>query len=384
MKRYPIIPVNISCNDLASGKILSLSSVKILSSKEKKSSSETIIFFGKMKRKSSKSYDFDVSGKISFHPLQPQIDNSTLMEIEVYKHIIAPLIKKRITPHLKFFIGEATCDKNAFYEKIANHKGIVDKLLRQQRLIRDDEEEDFYDYNKIHILLTEKIMGKTLKEYLINPHLLTKEDWFSILFQLFYTLECFLEIKFMHNDLHANNIFIEKLPKKQTICYKVSIPSRNRGKKEIKYFRLHTFYFLKIYDFDFSVSKNIRNTKVSSDTAMCLKKGACDTFRWYVDLYRITTSFYNFLKKFDGNLTEIKDWIVYFFNPIAYYPYVDLRRPGILCGNSQNKICKKVDITEKIIKPPIYVLHYGFPQFSVSPNKNVNCFGTPLASGEMK
>jgi hypothetical protein len=67
----------------------------------------------------------------------------------------------------------------------------------------------------------------------------------TILIQILYTLYVFEILNFVHNDLHAKNIMLEKTEKPITMHY--IIPTSG---SEFKVITIHSNYFVRIFDFD--------------------------------------------------------------------------------------------------------------------------------------
>ena len=69
-------------------------------------------------------------------------------------------------------------------------------MQEARRSIHDKSKSSKYNFDEMHILLTERSFGKSLYDTSKSGKL-RWNDWHAILFQLIYTIECFLEIGFM-------------------------------------------------------------------------------------------------------------------------------------------------------------------------------------------
>lgn len=87
--------------------------------------------------------------------------------------------------------------------------------------------------------------GMSFEQWVKSTH--TAVEIYSVLFQIFYTLECFNQIHIRHNDLHMGNIYIETQIPNQNFIYFTSPDT---------YFVIPVTNLVKIYDFDRSFSWN--------------------------------------------------------------------------------------------------------------------------------
>ncbi len=324
-------------------------STKVLTKDEKSSASNSIILFGALKIPLS-NVNNNVVGKIFFKSLDPAKDNSLAVEAYVYEKVAWPLIRMHVTPHLILYIGYAICDM-----KNAPNTKIIGEIMREARRSIAGKSDKKYDFDEMHVLLTERSNGKELYEY-VQSEKLTWNEWQGILFQLIYTIQCFIEFGFMHNDLHSGNIFVDEIPE-TTFFYFVYFPNG----EGLKLFRIRTKYFLRIYDFDFSTSvmKNPTNKKIRSLSWLCRELGICDEVNWYTDLFRIFTS----LAKTPGP-GELKKWLNTFYNE-EVFSNMDLAKNGVLCEKTGSDSCKKIIPTDDQLKHPITILQNGFQSFMV-------------------
>ncbi len=333
-------------------------STKVLTSDEKGSASNSIILFGALKVPLT-NVNNEVVGKIFFTSLKPREDNSLAVEAYVYEKVAWPLIQMHVTPHLILYIGYATCDLS----HIPSSGGLIGELMEEARQSIMPRGESKYDFDEMHVLLTERSKGKELYKY-VSSDSLSWTDWQPILFQIIYTIQCFIEFGFMHNDLHTGNMFVDEIPE-TTFYYFVFFPSSAGAGGELKLFKIRTKYFLRIYDFDFATSaaKNPVNTKVRSLSWLCQELGICQEVNWYTDLYRSISSI---AKKVE--LRPMKEWLANFIESETLND-MNLAKKGVLCEKTGPSSCKKIIPNDSQLKHPIDILEDGFSKFIVPKNE---------------
>ena len=271
-----------------------LDSIKILSSDEKKSQSNSWILFAEIK-------NHKVALKLAFEPLvsetkeqakdvtaqanksltepssenkstkvvtsQSNEDNSLEIERLIYRKILNQLIMCGHTPHVVVYFGEILCNNfvDVLNKKLAQNDEIMLKLAHQLRVSEEinpndnpmpppfksdsDELSPLYDINQMRALISEKLIGETfaslLKQYSVHtPKSMQKrvfeQIYLPILAQVFYTLAVFSDFGLVHNDLHANNIYVQKYETSIENCYLIG------G----KFYKIDSEYQSRIYDFD--------------------------------------------------------------------------------------------------------------------------------------
>lgn len=335
------------------------STTKILNSDEKGSASNSIILFGSLKIP-LKNSNKEVVGKIFFTPINKERDNSLEVEYHVYNEIISNFLKYHITPHLIMFIGYATCEIHT----CPNIPPLLEKIIKESHQTIEKKQQNRYNFDEMHILLLEKSKGRKLHDH-IQSNDLSWKDWKAILFQLIYTIQCFLEIGFMHNDMHAGNIFVDEIPETSFVYFV------NFGKKNMQCFNVKTKYMLRIYDFDFATYKSLsvfsknnytpqQNTKVSSNSSLCKKGGICKQVNWYTDLFRIFTGISRAKQP-----VELKDWL-YTYVRESFIMNDTLAKKGVLCKSQSTNFCKKIKPTVDQLSTPLYILNDGFRNFKIT------------------
>lgn len=328
------------------------SSTKVLTSEEKGSASSSIILFGVLKLNlKSKS---EVVAKIFFTSRDPKNDNSLAVEANVYKRIVSELLKTHVTPHLITYIGYAKCD-------LLKYSGNLMKEIMQEA--HKSISPTRYNFNEMNVLLTEKAKGRTLHDHIKSGKLQWK-NWQAILFQLVYTIQCFIEIGFMHNDLHSGNIFVDEIPE-TTFIYFVKIENK------VKCFHVTTKYILRIYDFDFATylpkspyngKKRIptRNTKVRPNSRMCTELGICRDVNWYTDLFRVFSG----ISRATGP-RPLVSWLSGYMNRNLTKDE-SLAKRGVLCRKTPSSHCTKFTPSIDQLSTPSHILDTGFKNFEVA------------------
>jgi hypothetical protein len=288
-----------------------ITNIKILSNIEKKSKSDSIIFFGTLNL--SKNESIEVAIKLSFERIENlkinekiNIDNSLEVETCIYKNIIQSLLYNKNTPNLTSYLGSYKCDElilNDSDSKILNNE--INYLKSKNPKLNIDKKQ---------LLILEKSGGLTLNDFLINNN--TKEsDILSIMIQIIYTLTIFEDKHLKHNDLHGGNIFIETLPDEISLFYANDVYGKANS-----YLKLKTKYIAKIYDFDSSsvyynpsIPRNF-----SLDFVYCNFAGQCNGINPKFDLY---TFLYVILLFSDGKNPLITSIVFKLLNK-TFYDYI--------------------------------------------------------------
>jgi hypothetical protein len=123
-----------------------------------------------------------------------------------------------------------------------------------------------------NFLLVEKASGKSLKTW-IQTNLEGRKESFKtyinhVILQVAYVLSLFEDYEIMHNDLHSGNLFVDEY---ETEClHELSVGSTRREFKS----PIH----VKIFDFDLSYSKELRNRDVP-DKDHCAFFSICPYFQ---------------------------------------------------------------------------------------------------------
>ena len=134
---------------------------------------------------------------------------------------------------------------------------------------------DGISYNDPTFLILEKIKGTSLYNLIHSVVKPTSGDIFSIIFQVLFTLQIFNIFGLRHNDLHLENILVQKNTTPTFYIYFIT---------DTIYFAIPVNYCVKIFDFDFSATKEIKNYKLDYE-GYCLSMGICNQKNIKYDLF---------------------------------------------------------------------------------------------------
>lgn len=184
------------------------------------------------------------------------------------------------------FLTNVTCETFASSLKSLDHMHAESIRTEMKRLATD------YDTSRAKILITKKAKGKKLLDWLQSeevPLQGAKLESFikDILFQIAYTLLVFEDMGFMHNDLHAGNVFVEKLEHPLHLAFNVGTQTIVRD----------VHYFVQIYDFDRSSQVRTKHNNIVMrntylDSELCETYGECNEFRRHADWFNVLQSLY--------------------------------------------------------------------------------------------
>jgi hypothetical protein len=205
--------------------------------------------------------------------------NGLKVESQIYNQIVPTIIDNNYSPCIVNYYGNIECNISLF-----------PAVKEHFKKARDD--------SIINILITELSSSLRLKDLFKDPtptKVLTPPipliSQLSLLFQLFWTLTVFKKMNLKHNDLHFENIFVEKMCDDNEV-ENAPLMYFNYNNK---IYSIKCQYFLKIYDFDrssantyFSISRNY-----TLDYEFCEVYGQCNTFNFYYDIWYIITRLYN-------------------------------------------------------------------------------------------
>jgi hypothetical protein len=241
--------------------------------------------------------------KASFQVRDKRDDNSLEVEMEIYRKLISNLATWGYTPNVILFYNSYVCMD--FQQKMKSasitFRSKINSFIHDLEL--SNRTRGKYDYNRLNVLVLERGRGEPFSSWVLKSH--SQEEWFSVLFQIFYTIECFVRLGFRHNDLHLTNIWIETPVKRQFYIYFID------GKT---YFVIPITSLVKIYDFDRSTSWNkkikIFNTFIETE---CTGYGQCNKANDKFDAFNVL---WNLWYESDGKNTApvfVKQWVLGWF-----------------------------------------------------------------------
>lgn len=295
-----------------------LKDVKIL---QKTSVSDSIIIFGNLEYKAKNILkNFNVALKVVYKPLNP-LENSLLVENQIYENIISDLKYNEHTSHIVDFIGsydECDLPLHQFNKQIQKKFDVEKKKIKELKK---------YDMKKATVIVTLKSSGNYLLEkfdkYDTNHKLI-------VIFQVLYTLLCFNHRSLKHNDLHWGNIFVDEYRFPRSYSYNLNS----------YIFTIKSFISIFIYDFDRSsvyhpaVDRNFMNDTVN----FCKQFNQCNGINNKMDFQ----AFLGTLIKYELPI-EIQKWINSITSEDFRYRLKNRYYPQYIEG--------EIEISDKDLKP---------------------------------
>jgi hypothetical protein len=222
--------------------------------------------------------------KIAFEAKNIDKDNSLLVEANIYENVTNPMLDSRMTPHIVRLIGRHSCPYNA--KSISASFPLLYaelEFLRRKSTVREN-----YDNTTLNVIIMEKLSDSGISFYDFNHQNPESSQWLPVLFQIIYTLQCFVHVGLQHNDLHANNIWIDVLDHPIFFQYDVY------GLK----FGFFTRYKVKIFDFDFATKhatpqNGLQYHNTGLDGYICERYGRCNDWNEKTDIFRLLYGLYN-------------------------------------------------------------------------------------------
>ena len=208
----------------------------------------------------------------SVHKTDLKRENSLLIESAYYKHVFNYILEKKWSPNVVRFIDLFICDLKFI-------KGVIPK--KPIEVLLENLDMDLkYELDNYTIVITELVKKSiTLHKYIEN---IPFEKFINdpVFFQLFWILECFKRIGFVHNDLHFNNILLETHDNVQDIYYKIND----------NLYHVKSKYILKIFDLDFSYIVNTQYSEIKENITKHMKSSrSYKSRREYGYAYNTTT-----------------------------------------------------------------------------------------------
>ncbi len=276
--------------------------------------------------------------KLSFHqpdnPTDPTDTSPLNTERQIYSSVIPAMLQ--YSPHFTRYIGTievANPDLTLPYSKYfrAPKKDARGPVARAARAIRRQIAAlatptigaDGTRYSPIlseppshaYMVVTEQAQpGITLHDFMSNP----KTTWRTmreVLFQLAHTLLIMEQARFIHNDLHLNNVFVYKLPKKRRMYYAMGD----------NLYCLDTKYFVALFDWDRSVVEPNRlhvpsvDNPFLTESGMCQRIGLCDKFTPLLDWFKVTNDLYHQIPENASYREAYVMWIDGFVSDILFF-----------------------------------------------------------------
>lgn len=248
------------------------------------------------------------------------------------------LLLNNNTPHLIFKYGSLRCEN---FKAPPELKEILESYNKDTKLLTTIVLENGYRGNKTKML------------YEILKQKLSLKDKLRIVFQIMWTLECFIKIGFQHNDLHFGNILISTLKTPETFTYKY----------KDTFFQIKTKYVVKIFDFDRSTKRPTKFNKTKIDNRVLVNGSYCYDFGQCNEITNNKFDLFMVLR----NLIEFQNfekWVLKFTTEKTIY--TETVWQGISCKDKgYDKRCELLKFTDAELKPVSYILENGFNEFKV-------------------
>ena len=289
-------------------------------------------------------------------------DSGYETEKENYK-TMKKILENRLTPHIYSYIDS----------KVVNFKSL-DRSTKLYNIVKENSGNNnpINTIKSLDILLTETSDSKeviTLWDFIYKFITLNKVKFnliiYNLLFQIFYTLHIFNNLKIKHNDLHFGNILVI-----------ISEQNITNDRFEVVYNNVYTYnnktvhlpnigLSIRIFDFDRTTKatndeygKKTCNIPISRDfpkTQNCNINPFFDTYKVLYHLYKIVP----ILKKI--NNTVITDWIEKLFKDKSYITNPSSKKKylndeyGFLFNNVDATMMPTIKILNNLVDNPEYI-----------------------------
>jgi hypothetical protein len=183
--------------------------------------------------------------------------------------------------------------------------------------------EDCKPNNSIGIIFTQLIQHKTLNEFM-RYKTFSEEDFQKIIAQIILSLAVMSMYNLAHNDLHDDNVMIEKLKQPEDFQY---FFEKEKVKKFITIPEVK--YKVYIFDWDFSYYQPFGDNLKTELGEFCNNSGICNRYDQLYDIYNILCYCYNWelnnIKNFDSFMEDItgksKNEIIEIYRKLVLYNY---------------------------------------------------------------
>ena len=302
--------------------------------------------------------------------LRDGADNSLLVEIQIYTKVVTPLFQGRITPHVTPCVGTFRC--NEFLRSVERCMTADGALAVRRRWAaasslharNGTHDMNMFAANFVAFALEP---GVTLREYIHGLDLSTEGGMarlVSAVWQLLYTLHCFVKVGLRHNDLHFKNIMVvetddEELSYVLTSDDAFTVPTHGS--------------MVRIYDFDFGSARGaMKNTKL--DDWACEKAGQCNGENPYFDVFTaIQQLYWSYLEGYrSSNLGRSIHAVISTGDAKRIYFEGSFARDHLMCDQPDgNKKCRgEYKWRDKALPSPRTFLHMDvFKAFRVRVSK---------------
>ncbi len=315
-------------------------------------------------------------------------DDPMQIERTIYKTVIPEI--SDYSPHFTHYLGTIVCPnfmqtfkESSIFQSTAFQEAFQTLVTLKKIRARPDV---------AYLLITEQALPDgTQLNAILQDHVLEWDEFKKILFQIAHTLLVMEKARFIHNDLHPNNLFVYTMNEEKTMYYEVG--------EDV--YCITTQYFVAFFDWDRSVIEpnRVDITPVSNNSndvkGFCDSVGQCGKFTPTLDWFKICRHIYNVALRIGadnpwGFLQPFKTWIKSYIAPRLFKranPPDD--EFSFLCvGDPDSSISKFIpnnveharrcpavewftdvyDVAKPggplpFIKPLSYVLKHGFKEF---------------------
>jgi len=353
---------------------------------DKNSASTSWISFADLNLPQARGANQAVVLKLAFVSRNVAKDNSLEIERVIYRDVTNPLFLGGHTPHVMLCYGIVGCDN--FMEKmraIGRFNATTKRLCKQidKDVQANRKFEQLYNKSSMRALILEKSQGKSIYSKIVAFGRVADEDtnhslasrhrkvfetlYLPFFFQLCYTLAAFQDVGLQHNDMHGNNIFIEKYLKPQRHTYKV----------DGQHFTLTSHYQARIFDFDRAHKESTAISPCQLENrltdALCHEFGQCNVQNSRTELFRALHNLYRTNKRVASENVQLSALIEFAIpkdllllqdiNDVAKAGHVnqpDIAFVGNLCY-CEDDFCMPCTVkTDARIKTPREILQSNF------------------------
>jgi hypothetical protein len=238
--------------------------------------------------------------------LAPALNNDNSLELERQFYMLMKNMKL-YSPHFASGLKNGVCDLEVLFKSHTNRrwnkgsdfheawKKLCLRIYSKENYMVEgksyasqhpnDDNDAFFNYlmqqhvcDKAYFVITAKMQGKPLKKFLKWDYPSLNEvdqDRFDLTIgvEVAQALCAAKILRFIHNDLHLANIFIERFEDAIEIPYTVPFS-----------FRLFTKYKITIFDYDLSFRENYfgSNTRLIQE-GFCKRYGICNEYKEWFD-----------------------------------------------------------------------------------------------------
>lgn len=211
-------------------------------------------------------------------------------EAKLYKFITENIISQNLSPNFIPFLAFGSCNLERLQEKMTKLLDPDDFQRLSKKIFKPIQ---VFKNLKLNILITGTKVGAMaslqdlLKEDSITSHV-SPSDRAAIIFQCLYSLLLLEHFKIGHNDLHMNNILVQKLDKPTCLKFKI-------GDKSVAFL---TNYEPKFYDWDRGFLESL-GTNPALNEIFSVESHSKNTFSQNRDYYQFVCSLTSYPKFYE-------------------------------------------------------------------------------------